>query len=763
MGNKRYTAALSIISTAAVGMLNGGTPGLAWDDIIIREQGPGPILNGEPLLPDKGPTAGAINAIVPSPASADVVFVGTVSGGVWETSNATSATPNWIPLTDHDLPELFINSLAMSPVNSSILYAGTGSTSSYNRLGSLGIGVARSTDGGQSWKVLAGSTFTGRAINSIVPTTLNGGRTVFAATWLDGGGVFQSTDSGKKFTRISGNGSSGLPNAGVTNLIADPSNRKRFYAGVPASAGGGAQAGVYRNDDGGVTWSNVSTGLKGLSNSARILLALHSYGQHNIVYAEVITSDGTLSGVFRSTNQGVSWTSLGVPSPPIFPAGEGKDKGAIVAHPADPAVVFISGDAQDDGPFPNQNGCNDDGGNIFRYTGSAWEIVVCNGAQGKTAPHVDLRFMAFDAKGNLLEASDGGIARLENPNAAARRWVSAVGNIRTAELHTIAYDPLSKIVLGGAQDNGVPIQTKPGVFVWDRFLGGDGGYVAVDADQVKHPKTSLRYSSSQFFDGFNRSTWDASNKVLDKADVGLKITTGPGKGYKLKQFDPNLGRFQPFALNAIDPSRMLIVTGNVYESFTGGDTLANIAHLRAKFSPEGYGHPIAYGGRLNGIPKPDVFYAGTDNEIFHRVDAGGRITKLNSYPGEKVITIATNPNNYKDVYVSDINNKIWRTSDEGMTWVDLTSNLPHLTALVTTIEIVAPDRKSCEPTLFAGGFGVFRLTQNSKTNGRWIPIDHNVKPAAVLDLHHDHTDKVLVAGTQGRGAWLYSGNIGAGC
>jgi hypothetical protein len=236
-----------------MGILAGGTQAWALDDKNWEEQGPGPILNGSnTVLPNNSPVAGAINAIAPSRDSADVIFVGTVSGGVWKTSNATAAVSSWTPLTDHQLPKLPIKSLAISPVDPKTLFAGTGSTTSFNEFGSLGIGVARSTDGGETWKVLAASTFTGRTIVSIVPTTLNGGKTILAATWPDAGGVYRSTDDAVTFTRISGNGISGLPNAGVTSLIADPSNANRFYAGVPASAGGGAAAGVYRSDNRGV-------------------------------------------------------------------------------------------------------------------------------------------------------------------------------------------------------------------------------------------------------------------------------------------------------------------------------------------------------------------------------------------------------------------------------------------------------------------------------------------------------------------------------
>ena len=47
------------------------------------EEGPGPILNGPAVIPDQNdPVAGAINAIAPSRTNPDLVYVGTVNGGV---------------------------------------------------------------------------------------------------------------------------------------------------------------------------------------------------------------------------------------------------------------------------------------------------------------------------------------------------------------------------------------------------------------------------------------------------------------------------------------------------------------------------------------------------------------------------------------------------------------------------------------------------------------------------------------------------------
>src|SRR5205814_1128936 len=112
-----------------------------------------------------------------------------VNGGVWKTNNFLTSNPGgptYTPLTDFQLPALSINALAVSPLVPNVVFAGTGSTSSDGFDGNPGFGVARSLDGGNTWSVLAGATFAGRRINSIVPTTLLGGNVVLASTLFDG-------------------------------------------------------------------------------------------------------------------------------------------------------------------------------------------------------------------------------------------------------------------------------------------------------------------------------------------------------------------------------------------------------------------------------------------------------------------------------------------------------------------------------------------------------------------------------------------------
>src|SRR5262249_38109355 len=193
-------------------------------------------------------------------------------------------------------------------------------------------------------------------------------------------------------TRLSGAAGSGLPDAGVSDLVADPSNPNRFYAAVPAAFSNDGNAGVFRSDDGGQTWAAVNSGLGGIDDSLRILLSVHGSGT-NTVYAMVIDGDGSLSGVFRSADQGAGWQAMGTPASPVFPGQQGIIHGAIAADPNDANVVFISGDTEFP-PFPNAEGADRFSGNLWRgvysTAGTDWQNGIFDGAQG-TAPHADSR------------------------------------------------------------------------------------------------------------------------------------------------------------------------------------------------------------------------------------------------------------------------------------------------------------------------------------------------------------------------------------
>lgn len=68
-----------------------------------RSQGPERTTNGavEGILDSL--VTGAVNRILPHPTDANIMYIGSVNGGVWKTTNALSSSPTyptWTPLTD---------------------------------------------------------------------------------------------------------------------------------------------------------------------------------------------------------------------------------------------------------------------------------------------------------------------------------------------------------------------------------------------------------------------------------------------------------------------------------------------------------------------------------------------------------------------------------------------------------------------------------------------------------------------------------------
>src|SRR5512135_2546466 len=163
------------------------------------EQGPAPITEAPapttaptntrvPTVPGVGsnPAVGAIESVATDPSNANIIYVGTVNGGIWKTTNGTDPNPTWTPLTDH-LPSLAISDIEFSPLDPThqTLYAATGqytsgglgptgavlSSFSRNLQGSAaGAGIYKTTNGGATWTQLGLNTFDNLRLRDVVPT-----------------------------------------------------------------------------------------------------------------------------------------------------------------------------------------------------------------------------------------------------------------------------------------------------------------------------------------------------------------------------------------------------------------------------------------------------------------------------------------------------------------------------------------------------------------------------------------------------------------
>ena len=724
-----------------------GTTGGTW-----TAEGPGPnrFAQVQNLTPNNE-VSGGIHAVVPHPTNPNTLYVGAVNGGIWRTTNATAASPTWAPLTDFE-QSLSIGALQMDPGNPLILLAGVGRFSSFGGdppfqlAGGPLSGLLYTTDGGTTWTAIADPLLVGKHISAVAArgsTLLAGANDFFGGGF---GGLFRSTDTGTTWTQISGGAGTGLPAGTVDDLAGHAANPARLYVALQGN-------GVFRSDSTGATWTRVSNNDATLntatlaSTNTRIAVAADAR-----VYV-LVTSGSTVSYIGFSVDQGATWTQMDVPGT-VETALSGRDElMGLVVDPAASNVVYASAISQRGGGamgniFPNSVGSTSFTAHIFRgdttrargLTGNVsnqWDhmthatgnaLMPNGGTAGTSSGHADSREMAFDANGNLLEVSDGGIVRRTNPGNNTGNWSSINGNIQVTEFHSVAYDSNFNIILGGTQDTGTPEQSAAGSAIWNTLASADGGKVAID-DSVAG--TSIRYFSFQNLGTFTRRTCNPGCANVVAALTGR----GPAQFYT------------PLQINANNPARLLLGTvGGLSESLNQGNTAAIVPGAAVTANSDA---AMVYGHQNNA----ELIYVGAGTQVFVRTTAGGNLAATTgAFPGGTVFGVAVDPGNENNVYAIGTAS-VFQSLDGGANWTNITGNITDDGAgsfrSIAYIDDGANDR-----LVVGTNAGAFVSRQSHFDS--WFQLAGGLPHAPVWDLDYDAADDVLVAGTLGRGAWLLS-------
>jgi hypothetical protein len=720
--------------------------------LVWTAQGPRPTTGGQVEGIADREVVGAIKAIAAHPTDPDIVYVGSVNGGVWRTRNARDARPAWEQLTDSQR-SLSIGALAFDPTDSTCqtLVAGSGRFSSLRGMGGALIGVLRTTDGGGTWTAFdAAGQFRGLHICDVAPR----GHTIVIAA--NNAGLFRTTNAGGAWAEVSGGAGTGLPSGVSFALAGDPATSARLFAHIDA-------AGIFRSSDTGRTWSKASNAaMDDLLNGA--VNVKISVGVSDNVYVAIAGAQRRLVGLFRSGDAGATWAALDLPSTVeamtqagevrigLHPGGQAHIHLSLAADRFDHGVVYIGGDRQPGADealawarrWPNSVGAQDYSGRLFRVDaarprgGQASHLTHSNTASS-TAPHADSRAMAIDAQGDLIEGDDGGVYRRQQPLTNTADWISMIGDLQTTELHSTAWDANSETAIGGAQDTGTPQQQSQAGSRWPSVTMADGAVVVVD--DISTPGLSVRYASWQELGGFRREVYDDAG-VLQRSQTILLQVLGGGAPVKA-QF------YTPLALNQVAAARLIIGAANgVYESDDQGDTVTAIAPGIQVNSlvKTGFAAPIAYGAQGNA----DVLYVGSGSSVLVRTAAYPAPLAVSAgYPGtDPVLGIAVPRTEPDTAYVVDAG-KVFRTRNAGFTWTDVTGNLLALGGVVLR-SVAYCGHLNGGSVIVGTNAGVFAAADLDFT---WSALGSDLPTVPVLRLCYSEASRVLLAGTLGRGGW----------
>ena len=299
------------------------------------------LQNSNNIWETMGPhnRGGRTLCVMSNPQDPNTVYAGSASGGLWR-SYDQGAPYSWERIVT-GYPVLGVNSIAIPTSDSNTIIIGTGEVYSYqgsnigisvrtNR-GSFGVGILKSTDGGNTWtKTLNWQYSEQHGVQIIKFNPLNE-NTVWAGTSV---GTYKSTDGGDTWNIVD----STLMVTDIEINLLD-TNKVLIACGNLSSPGNG----VYKTNDGGNTWQQVN----GIPNPVVGKIHLcQAPSNPNIIYASVgdgySTANQSANNTYlcKSTDAGDSWT---VVNNFDYARYQGWFSHDVAVHPQNPDAIICAG------------------------------------------------------------------------------------------------------------------------------------------------------------------------------------------------------------------------------------------------------------------------------------------------------------------------------------------------------------------------------------------------------------------------------------
>ncbi len=689
------------------------------------------------------------------------IYVATASGGVWKTENEGTT---WEPIFDQEA-STSIGDITIVPSNNDIVWIGTGEPNIF-RSSMAGSGVYKSTDGGKTWQHM-GLTGT-HTIPRIVIHPKNPDVVYVAASgheWTNNKerGVYKTVDGGKNWEKI-------LyvdEETGANDLVMDSSDSNTLYASTwqrmrkkgndPRNEPDYKGSGIYKTTDGGKTWKPINKGLPEAKFRGRIGIDL-CLSKPNVIYAFVdsyeigrepteeekantygLPSSGIIKGatLYRSDDKGESWTEVSGLTPETkrymmrHSATYGWVFGQMRVDPNDENTIYTMGLALN---------VSNDGGKTFREL------------RGMHGDHHGL-WIDPDNSNYIVNVNDGGIVISYD---RGKTWRQFLHNLPVCQFFNIAYDMDTPFrVYGSMQDHGsyrgiVDLtvgRDKIPTVDFEQAPGGEGSSHAID------PTNPNIVYSAGFYGHLNRTD--------------LSVPGKEGEKYILPRQNENEPKLRgqwvaPFIISPHNSNTVYHGMQYLFRSRDRGDSWERISKdLTYNLKSEMGDIPYQTIFSISESPlKFGLIYVGTDDGKVHVTMDSGKTWKeiMKGLPYQKWVSeLVASAYDLSTVYMTQNGKRdddfavyVWKSTDYGKTWVDISGNIP-----LGPVNVIKEDPVNKDILYVGTDIGVYVTTDGGKT---WNILGGNLPSTFVHDLIIHPRDNIIVIATHGRGMWAMDAN-----
>lgn len=673
---------------------------------------------------------GRVTQLAIHPTNGDVLIAAAAGGGVWRTDDRGTT---WRPLMEQQ-PTLTMGAVAFAPSNPQVMYAASGEDGGGWDPAWGGVGIYRSSDGGESWTLMTPVSSTRFSAIVVHPTNPD---TLYAA---GNSGLHKSEDGGA--TWIANPGLASLFDGQITDVLIAHDHPEHLYIGV-------ANDGVYRSTSGGEQ-VGATPGFTRLDGTGQLpfgiaagwaKLAIGRNGASGSDFlAAKLGTDG--SRIFRTNDGGTTWTEL---APSVAAKSFDEWCSVIAVDPSDEDVLYAGAAEQ---LVRTTNGGRNAGD---------WSAI-------NTGVHADQQDICFDPNdpAHIYVANDGGVYRSADRGTS---WEFASGRLAITQLYDVDVSERGKdIVAGGAQDNGIYYRDAAGA--WRHIPWGDGTQVAIDPTDPR-----IFYFSSQ--NGLPQWLRRSVDGGLTHQQVGQGGLSGGSPWITIIKLDPT----DP--INDPANNRVVFVCGDnmLFRSTDGGQAWQRVE--------DNAGSPFTTDGAITALEfalsDPSILYLGTSSGAVYRGANGGATavdwTRLDAagapadalFPNCQIQALGVNPHDADDVWVvfggagvsytrrpgMILNplgiSHLFRTTDRGTNWSDVSGRFASLSLPDMPTSAVALSDVDGDIAYVGTDVGVFRTTDGGTT---WSAFQEGLPRSPVMELRYNRRYDRLYAATMARGVYI---------